>query len=111
MKKHLWEQYRSHFKQELNLFRIILTKEEFLEWYEDVPQYDFEEGQEPDLQKIRDQEYNQSDLTFQKEQRQKEYSSMMENFERKKKLMQAPSDEEINKPVTSGKDGTTEKNI
>jgi len=36
---------------------------------------------------------------------------MMENFERKKKLMQAPSDEEINKPVTSGKDGTTEKNI
>jgi hypothetical protein len=44
MKKQLWEQYRSHFKQELNLFRIILTKEEFLEWYEDVPQYDFEEG-------------------------------------------------------------------
>lgn len=76
------------------MFRAILSKEEFLEWYEDVPQYDFEPGQEPDLQKIKELDHNLSDLQFQKEQKQKEYTVMMENFERKKKLLQAPTDEE-----------------
>lgn len=35
------------FKAEVRLFQEFMTEENFKEWYNDVPQYQFDEGQEP----------------------------------------------------------------
>lgn len=64
MKKGIWNEHRDYYKSEINMFREVLSKEEFLEWYEDVPQYDFELGQEPDLKKIKENDINSTDLKY-----------------------------------------------
>ena len=46
------------------MFKGILSREEFLEWYTDVPQYVFEEGQEPNIRRIIEKTKNRGDLEY-----------------------------------------------
>ena len=68
--KEIWNEYHEFYaERELNLFMHFMKKEDFLEWYKDVPQYQFDMGQEPDIDLIENFTLNSSDLPLDKTQK------------------------------------------